>query len=291
MTIASFIAILCLAAVGGLGWYVLRPSAEEAVASLTQVGVTGGNQIVQYDLGYDEAENTVSITPPKESLDQLMRGIGFRQRQRSAYKFMAEALQVAAPGLALMLLWGTPTILVLSGTGAAFFLARIASEAIIKRAIARRADELRATLPLILEQLVVCMGSSLDIGPSIHRIISLAAERGTPSPGITLLTEAYYATKRGFSLAEGLVAVGGASTVPELKHAFLGLAQVSRHGGEVIRQMRELAASVTMQRESEIDSRIKRLEVEAVAPVALVFASFMTSLLVCLFFQLSKIMM
>jgi hypothetical protein len=52
------------------------------------------------------------------------------------------------------------------------------------------------------------------------------------------------------------------------------LAQVAKHGGEITRQLQELAESVAGQRQAYIEGRIKQLELKATGPVALVFVGF-----------------
>ena len=72
----------------------------------------------------------------------------------------------------------------------------------------------------------------------------------------------------------------------ELKHAFLSLSQVAKHGGEITKQLQELADAVQAQREAKIEGKIKKLELEATLPVTMVFAGFMLILLVGFFIQI-----
>ena len=65
-----------------------------------------------------------------------------------------------------------------------------------------------------------------------------------------------------------------------VKHAFMALSQVAKHGGEITRQLQELADAVGNQRETKIEAKIKKLELEATAPVALVFLGFLVILLI-----------
>ena len=60
----------------------------------------------------------------------------------------------------------------------------------------------------------------------------------------------------------------------------MSLAQVARHGGEISRQLNDLADAVGNQRNTKVEEKIKKLELEATGPVALVFVGFMIILLI-----------
>jgi type II secretory pathway component PulF len=60
----------------------------------------------------------------------------------------------------------------------------------------------------------------------------------------------------------------------------LALAQVAKHGGEITRQLNELADAVANQRATKIEAKIKKLEIAATGPVALVFLGFLIILLI-----------
>ena len=66
----------------------------------------------------------------------------------------------------------------------------------------------------------------------------------------------------------------------QLAKSIMSLSQVAKHGGEITRQLQELADAVATQRETKIDAKIKKLELEATAPVALVFMGFLIILLI-----------
>ena len=69
----------------------------------------------------------------------------------------------------------------------------------------------------------------------------------------------------------------------------MSLAQVAKHGGEITRQLQELADAVAGQRETKIEAKIKRLELEATGPVALVFLGFIGIVLIGFGLQLGKV--
>jgi pilus assembly protein TadC len=77
-----------------------------------------------------------------------------------------------------------------------------------------------------------------------------------------------------------LTEIGVRTGQTELKHAFLALAQVAKHGGEITRQLNELADAVANQRAMQIEAKIKKLELAATGPVALVFLGFLAILLI-----------
>jgi Flp pilus assembly protein TadB len=151
---------------------------------------------------------------------------------------------------------------------------------ILDRQILERHESLLYYLPLVIEQISIGVSSSLDIGPCLSRVVQMADERDTHNPVTELLrfTENY--VKSGASLDEALGEVGIKSGSTELKHTFMSLSQVARHGGEVTRQLQELADAVGMQRETKVEEQIKKLELKATGPVALVFVGFMIILLI-----------
>ena len=66
----------------------------------------------------------------------------------------------------------------------------------------------------------------------------------------------------------------------DLKHAFMALCQVAKFGGEISRQLQELADSVGALREAKVEEKIKKLELSATVPVALVFFGYLVILLI-----------
>ncbi len=151
---------------------------------------------------------------------------------------------------------------------------------IIDRRIAARAEDIMYFLPLVIEQIAIGVSSSLDIGPCIQRVVAMADERDTHNPVTELIKIAQNHIQAGASFEDAITEVGVLSGHTELKHTFMSLAQVARHGGEITRQLQELADAVASQRETAIDAKIKKLELTATGPVALVFAGFLVILLI-----------
>ena len=145
----------------------------------------------------------------------------------------------------------------------------------LDRKVKRRNEDIMFYLPLVIEQIVIGVSSSLDTGPCIQRVVSMADERNSHNPVTELLRHAQQFAKSGVSFEESMTEVGTLSGHPELKHAFKSLAQVAKYGGEISKQLQELADSVSSQRETMIEGKIKRLELEATGPVGLVFFGFM----------------
>lgn len=146
---------------------------------------------------------------------------------------------------------------------------------ILDRRIQQRSEDIMFYLPLVIEQIAIGVSSSLDIGPCLQRVVQMADERESHNVVTELIRYAEQYIRSGASLEDALTEVGKLSGHTELKHAFMSLAQVARHGGEVTRQLQELADAVAAQRETRIEAKIKKLELEATAPVSLVFAGFL----------------
>ena len=108
----------------------------------------------------------------------------------------------------------------------------------------------------------------------------MAEERDSHNPVTELLRFAQAYIKSGVSLQDALNEVGRQSGSNEVKHAFKALAQVARYGGEISKQLQDLSESVSSDRETKVEEKIKKLELAATAPVALVFAGFLFILLV-----------
>jgi Flp pilus assembly protein TadB len=146
---------------------------------------------------------------------------------------------------------------------------------ILDRRIKQRSEDILFYLPLVVEQIVIGVSSSLDIGPCLQRVVQMSDERDSHNPVTELLRHAQLLSKSGLSLSESLMEVGKLSGHNELKHTFMSLSQVSKHGGEITKQLQELADAVSSQRETKVEAKIKRLELEATGPVGLVFVGFM----------------
>ena len=146
--------------------------------------------------------------------------------------------------------------------------------------IKSRQEDITFYLPLVIEQISIGVSSSLDIGPCLARVVQMADERDSHNPVTELLRFAQAYIKSGVSLQDALIEVGRQSGSNEVKHAFKALAQVARYGGEISKQLQDLSESVSSERETRVEEKIKKLELAATGPVALVFAGFLFILLI-----------
>lgn len=151
---------------------------------------------------------------------------------------------------------------------------------ILDKRIENRGEEIMYYLPLVIEQISIGVSSSLDIGPCLQRIVQMADERDSHNVVTELIRHVQYYVKSGVSLEESLMEIGILSGHNELKHSFMSLSQVAKHGGEISRQLQELADAVSGQRETAIDAKINKLELLATGPVAVVFVGFIIILMI-----------
>jgi len=192
----------------------------------------------------------------------------FRQKQVLA------PLVLGVAGLGLGLFGGSSTMVLLGGlmgvlTGLYLPLKMVDSW------IRQQHEDISYYLPLVIEQIAIGVSSSLDIGPCLSQIVQMADDRKSHNPVTQLLKYAQFYIKSGVSLEEALTEIGRASGHAELKHVFLALSQVAKFGGELSKQLQDLADAVASQREAKIDARIKKLELKATGPVMLVFLAYM----------------
>lgn len=159
---------------------------------------------------------------------------------------------------------------------------------VLDRKIKARNEEIMFYLPLVIEQISIGVSSSLDVGPCLERVVTMADERDTHNAVTELVRHSQFYVKSGVSLDEAMNEVGKLSGHVELKHAFASLAQVAKHGGEISRQLNDLADAVATQRSTQVEERIKKLELAATGPVALVFVGFMIILLTGFGLQMFK---
>jgi pilus assembly protein TadC len=150
---------------------------------------------------------------------------------------------------------------------------------IIERRMKHRDEDILFYLPLVIEQISIGVSSSLDIGPCLSRVVQMADERDSHNAVTELVRYAQYHIKSGVGMEEALIEIGKLAGHVELKHAFMALAQVAKFGGEVSKQLQELADAVSAQRETKIEAKIKKLELEATGPVAMVFFGYLVILL------------
>jgi len=144
----------------------------------------------------------------------------------------------------------------------------------LERQIRAREEDIMYYLPLAIEQVSIGVSSSLDVGPCLSNIVTMADERDSHNAVTELFMHVEKLIRSGLSLEDSLVEVGEANGSMEVKHAFMFLAQCSRHGGEISKQLQELADSVMVQRQVQVEAKITALPVKATGPLTMVFAGF-----------------
>jgi pilus assembly protein TadC len=219
--------------------------------------------------------------------EKMFRAGLFTERQRRDF----QRLRILLPSVGSIVLagvgwyadgWQVAMLAALVGLIGGFYL----PFRVIERRIKQRNEDILFYLPLVIEQVSIGVSSSLDIGPCLARVVQMADERDSHNAVTELVRYAQYHIKSGVGLEEALTEVGRLAGNVELKHAFMALAQVAKFGGEVSKQLQELADAVASQRETKIEAKIKKLELEATAPVALVFFGYLVILLVGFLLQI-----
>jgi Flp pilus assembly protein TadB len=177
-------------------------------------------------------------------------------------------------------------------TGAAVLIGAIAGislpQSILERQIRARTDEILFYLPLAIEQISIGVSSALDMWPCITQIIQTSKERDTINPVIELFSYVERLVASGLSLQDSLSEVSQASGVQQVKHTFKFLAQCAEHGGEISKQLQDLADSVMAERQYIVEAKIAGLPVKATGPLFMVFAGFFVLLLSGVFTRLTE---
>jgi len=223
-----------------------------------------------------KAKLAIQKKPPLTVEERMFQAGLLSTKARKDFK----KLQIICPivigiGLCLLMFQTGDPVFEIIGTIIGFVGGSRMPSFILDRKIKKRDEEIMYYLPLVIEQIAIGVSSSLDTGPCVQLVVSMADERDSHNAVTELLKVVGHFAKQGVALEEALTEVGRKAGHVELKHAFMSLAQVSRHGGEVSKQLQELANSVTVQRENKVEEQIKKLELKATAPVALVFVSFL----------------
>lgn len=140
--------------------------------------------------------------------------------------------------------------------------------------IRAREEDIMYFLPLVIEQISIGVSSSLDIGPCISYLVAMSEERGSHNPVTEMFVSVEKLIRAGLNLEQALLEVAEVFGILELKHTFMFLSQCSKHGGELSKQLQELADSVTTQRQVYVEGKITALPVKATGPLVTIFAGF-----------------
>lgn len=187
--------------------------------------------------------------------------------------------------LAIYFLVKNPT-LIMSGTILGGLIGFSAPMSWLEKQVRAREEDVMYFLPLVIEQVSIGVSSALDVGPCLSNIVAMASERDSHNPVTEMFVHVEKLIRSGLNLEDALMEVGEANGMQEVKHAFMFLAQCSKHGGEVSKQLQELADSVMVQRQVQIEGKIASLPVKATGPLATVFAGFFALLFAGLFVRL-----
>jgi Flp pilus assembly protein TadB len=298
---------LAVASAGAIGFYLLMPRRSTSINSSLMgrsSGARTGSQTVKETrtrLASENADEELSKIKQQTkrkakakvepTLDELFfrAGIFSPQEKQTFFRIRAIAPVILAPAMFLAMLHAGQGM-VMATVGAVIgglFGTRIPTF-LLDRRIKQRQEDILFYLPLVIEQIVIGVSSSLDVGPCIMKVISMADERDSHNSVTEMLALVQHHTRTGTSLEEALSRVGRQSGHTELKHTFMSLAQVARHGGEVTKQLQNLADAVSSQRESSVDEKIRKLELKATGPVAMVFFGFMIVLLIGFGIQIQR---
>lgn len=221
--------------------------------------------------------------------DRFFQAGLFSREDRARFFFWRRCLMVSGALLFGFLGWLVEPFLGMLATLLGLLIGAQLPNSFLRRSIDRRSEEIMFYLPLVIEQLVLGVSSSLDVGPCIKWVVAMADERDSHNAVTELLRYAQQYMKSGVSMEEALIEVARLSGHTELKHVFMSLSQVAKHGGEITKQLQELANAVASQREARTETKIRKLEIEATGPVGLVFMAFMGIFLVGLGTQMVAI--
>jgi Flp pilus assembly protein TadB len=225
----------------------------------------------------------------KEDLQAKMFKAGiFSAKERKKFNTMRVVCLVLFPIVIPLLIWlVVPKLqLVIMGLVMGVFAGLVYPTVKLDKKIEARQEDTLYYLPLVIEQVSIGVSSALDIGPCIANIVSMANERDSHNAVTEMLIHVEKLMRSGLNLEDALVEVGEASGMGEVKHAFMFLAQCAKHGGEISRQLQELADSVMVQRQTQVEAKITALPVKATGPLAMVFAGFFALLFAGLFVRL-----
>jgi|GEM_PF-4960085 len=138
-----------------------------------------------------------------------------------------------------------------------------------------RVEDIERLLPLLIEEISIGTSAGLAISSSIRELVSLSEARDSVNATTELFSQVMILTKHGLSLEEALREVARRSGVLEASHALNYLAQCSQYGGEISRQLIELADAMMMNRVVRISEVIGKLPVVATFPLFVVTAGFL----------------
>lgn len=297
--------LLAALTVAGIGWLIVTFSSSrqrEIRGLMTTLSASSGGDGAELADGYQKQEIDPNVEEIKRlsgsakvrrtsniDLDaKLFRAGIFSAAQRDKYRLVRTVTPVAVPVLLFVVVqfWlgnlQLSILFVLLGV----FIGVVAPGAWLDRQVRLRDEEVMYYLPLVIEQISIGVSSALDVGPCISLVVSMANERDSHNPVTEMFSHVEKLIRSGLNLEDALFDVGDVSGMNDVRHAFMFLAQCAKHGGEVSRQLQELADAVTVSRQVQVEARITALPVKATGPLAMVFAGFFIIILAGLFVKL-----
>jgi pilus assembly protein TadC len=304
-TTIILISLLCLCLIGlGLVFtFLFRTEPDRRLATLTNNNKPENNfnntnksnghrkntnidaQGIQNKIGGDSV-GTKSLDT--EELKLFRAGLLTRD-EREKFYFKKRLSFIVAPVIAFVIFFYIGNILFgVFGIIIGLICGFLYPQATLDKKIRKREEEYMYFLPLVIEQISIGVGSSLDIGPCISYVVEMARERGTHNAVTELLMQVQKLMKAGMALDEALNDVAEVVGMNEIKNSFMFLSQCARHGGEISKQLQELSESVTLARQLQIEAKITALPTRATGALALVFIGFFGMLLSGLLVKLSE---
>ncbi len=302
MTVVALIACL-LFILGGAAWFTLggvartsgrgnlRRAGRELMYSEQEEDDDVEEDVDEYDDEIEESAKRKTKRKKEPTIDEklFMAGrLSELERKDFRQKQMLAPIVFGVSGLILGVFVGSSDMIMLGGL-LGIIMGVYLPLKIINKWITAQHEDISYYLPLVIEQVSIGVSSSLDIGPCLSRIVQMADERKSHNAVTELLKYSEFYVKSGVSLEESLKEIGKASGHSELKHVLLALSQVAKFGGEISKQLQDLADAVGAQREAKIEERIRQLELKASGPVALVFIAYMILLFIGIGSQVLKI--
>ncbi|MFM1849159.1 MAG: hypothetical protein RL417_2633 [Pseudomonadota bacterium] len=287
--------VFAVVSAGGIAAYFLFPRQQVDMRSLMGSGEAAGlgkpsevRERIKNDQTGEQLEKLKQHTRSKVAarsgavtLDEKFFQAGiFSDEEKADFQRQRLLAPLICGGFILFLMSSIDTVLMMCGGVLGVLIGMRLPFMLLDRRMRARSEEILFFLPLVIEQIAIGVSSSLDVGPCLQRVVSMADERDSHNCVTELLRHVHFYVKSGASLEDALIEVGKLSGHTELKHAFMSLSQVAKHGGEITRQLQELADAVAGQRETKIEAKIKKLELAATGPVALVFVGFLIILVI-----------
>ena len=224
---------------------------------------------------------------PKEDLGVLLFKAGYYSaKDRANYQRKRLLCMLGAPPLMMMILGLTfdfQLVWLVVGLALGVVVGLTLPRSGLDKAIRLREEEVMYYLPLVIEEISISTSSGLEPSSCISQILQLVEQRKSYNAVTDMLNHVVRLVRSGMNLENALIEVGEASGKHDVKHAFMFLAQSIRHGGEMSKQLQDLADAVATTKQTQTEAKIAALPVKATFPLFLVFAGFFLMLMVSIF--------